>query len=501
MTFLRIIRSLPLLKVTVVLLGILLIGWPALVTAQDPAPNAAAASLGSSFTYQGYLTDNGSPANGSYDFRFALYDADSGSTQIGSTITKGDVTVADGIFSVALDFGSGAFVGDARYLEVAVRGGGSSGSYTTLAPRRALTAAPYALHSLSTGSMRGAVELDSGNKGGLIFTEEQTGTGDTYKDGFVLESRGSYWNDTGRFPLARIRSVHRSWQGGTAGTAYGMLHFETGTSGDGDGTHSSPSISTRMIINEEGNVGIGTTSPDTTLAVRAPLGTSETAKLVTIGSESGNQRGVISYHRGLGDNDSYLAFGGKINHSGALKIQGDGDVIVGSYPDAKLGLGTSSPQAKLDIVGTARTEVLHITGGADLAEPFDVAGAEQVEAGMVVSIDREHSGQLRLADSAYDRGVAGIVSGAGGIKAGLTMQQEGSVAEGSHPISLSGRVYVWADASYGPIHPSDLLTTSDTPGHAMKVTDYERAQGAILGKAMSTLEEGQGLVLVLVTLQ
>jgi hypothetical protein len=62
-------------------------------------------------------------------------------------------------------------------------------------------------------------------------------------------------------------------------------------------------------------------------------------------------------------------------------------------------------------------------------------------------------------------------------------------------------VYCWCDASGGAIEPGDMLTTSDTPGHAMKVTDYPRAQGAIIGKAMTSLEEGRGLVLVLVNLQ
>jgi hypothetical protein len=66
---------------------------------------------------------------------------------------------------------------------------------------------------------------------------------------------------------------------------------------------------------------------------------------------------------------------------------------------------------------------------------------------------------------------------------------------------LTGRVYCWANASYGPIEPGDLLTTSDTPGHAMKVTDHAKAQGAIIGKAMTELKQGKGLVLVLVTLQ
>jgi hypothetical protein len=68
-------------------------------------------------------------------------------------------------------------------------------------------------------------------------------------------------------------------------------------------------------------------------------------------------------------------------------------------------------------------------------------------------------------------------------------------------VALTGRVYCWADASNGPIEPGDLLTTSNTPGHAMKVANYAEAQGAIIGKAMTGLKEGKGLVMVLVTLQ
>jgi hypothetical protein len=73
--------------------------------------------------------------------------------------------------------------------------------------------------------------------------------------------------------------------------------------------------------------------------------------------------------------------------------------------------------------------------------------------------------------------------------------------EDSRPVALSGRVWVYADANRGAIRPGDLLTTSPVPGHAMKVGNYARAQGAIIGKAMSELKSGTGLVLVLVTLQ
>lgn len=115
-------------------------------------------------------------------------------------------------------------------------------------------------------------------------------------------------------------------------------------------------------------------------------------------------------------------------------------------------------------------------------------------------IDDEHPGKLKLSTCAYDTRVAGIVSGANGINPGIALKQEGALDQGEN-VALSGRVFVRADASHCAIKPGDLLTTCDTPGHAMKVLDSVRAQGAILGKAMSALDEGKGLVLVLVTLQ
>ena len=151
--------------------------------------------------------------------------------------------------------------------------------------------------------------------------------------------------------------------------------------------------------------------------------------------------------------------------------------------------------------GRIFTEVLQITGGSDLAEPFDIIESKTILPGMVLSIDSENPGKLKLAEKSYDRCVAGIVSGAGGINAGMIMGQEGSVADGNIPVALTGRVYCYADASNGAIQPGDLLTTSDIPGYAMKVSDHEKAQGAIIGKAMTALENGEGLVLVLVSLQ
>jgi hypothetical protein len=160
-----------------------------------------------------------------------------------------------------------------------------------------------------------------------------------------------------------------------------------------------------------------------------------------------------------------------------------------------------SISGSLTTSGTTTTRVLEITGGADVAEPFNVNHPDKPDPGMVVAIDRQHPGELHIADQAYDKTVAGIISGANGVNPGLTLKQKGTSADGDQPVALSGRVYCLCDASYGPIEPGDLLTSSATPGHAMAVKDHTRAQGAIIGKAMATLTEGKGLVLVLVTLQ
>jgi hypothetical protein len=107
------------------------------------APVSTPAVVGTSFTYQGRLTDGGSPAEGEYDLRFELFSAASGGTLLG-TATKDDLLVSSGLFTVKLDFGP-VFTGTARYLQIGVRPGASTAAYTPLLPRQALTPAPYAL--------------------------------------------------------------------------------------------------------------------------------------------------------------------------------------------------------------------------------------------------------------------------------------------------------------------------------------------------------------------
>jgi hypothetical protein len=222
----------------------------------------------------------------------------------------------------------------------------------------------------------------------------------------------------------------------------------------------------RMSIDVNGRVGINTTSPAAKLEVNG--------NMVLVDGASGQ--------------DAYLGNDGSGN-----------DVQVGSINSNIVNVAFWNHASGAYMHINCSTITIH--GGADLAEPFRMSGeTKEIPRGAVVVIDEERPGQLKLSERPYDDRVAGVVSGANGINPGIQLQQEGAL-DGGKNVALTGRVYVQADASNGPINPGDLLTTSTIPGHAMKVTDHGKAQGAVLGKAMGSLSQGEGLVLVLVTLQ
>jgi hypothetical protein len=270
------------------------------------------------------------------------------------------------------------------------------------------------------------------------------------------------WNDSTAFQPYRI--------GGGGGEFVGGWVYDNPTTGPN-----------QFRIKASGGVRL---SPSTSLYWgNSPLGPDRNSQLVP------DQGGAIELGNSFGyGNIPYIDF-----HFG-----------VGEYQDFNVRLINDADQllscyGNLNVSGSASVCTLTIRGGCDLAEPFQMS-QDEIPKGSVVIIDAEHPGKLKLSTEPYDTRVAGIISGAGGVQPGIQMSQKGTL-EGTENVALSGRVYVLADASDGAIKPGDLLTTSPTPGHAMKVTDHARAQGAILGKAMSALSGGKGIVLVLVTLQ
>jgi hypothetical protein len=265
-----------------------------------------------------------------------------------------------------------------------------------------------------------------------------------------------------------------------------------------------------------GNVGIGAINPQQKLTVRDI----DDPVLHLLGGPGNAYYGQLVVSTAAGAYSPYATPGDMVLRAltGNLILAGQhssGSIMftTGSSPNLErmiidengdVGIGTTNPSAKLDVSGTASVEVLEIRGGADLAEMFCSFGGESAmpKPGYVMSIDADNPGCLRVADSEYDRAVVGVVSGGGGLNSGLVLrQEEHEGGDGEIPIALTGRVYVLADASDGQIKPGDLLTTSATPGHVMRVEDFGEAQGAVIGKAMTSLDSGIGEILMVVSLQ
>lgn len=540
------------------------------------AATAWAGPLGTGFTYQGKLTDGGNPANGVYDFQFRLGDAPVLGLLLGTVVVE-DVTVADGLFTVTLDFGANVFDGDERWLDISVRPGNSGGAYTTLTPRQLLTVAPYALQTrgmfvdaANNATLVGQLFARPGNNF-LGVGRDTRVTGSEY---FGLGTPATGTNYGGMY-ISTSAATARPFYGYAAGGDADAYHWYDGTA---DQWRLYVSTGTHLAVAGSGEVGIGTVTPrallhvqDASVALPAAALLNDVAVIehadavlglyssdggsygsaLTLGEvASGALVNKWSMHRTTtgGGNDLRFAFGTNPDYSA-------NDEVLTMTDTLRVGIGTTSPGAKLDVRnndtsnalysvnygngraatfqtfannantvyvisgstthaavyiqntggtalqvnGGAQVDILEITG-ADMAEKFPVR--EDAEPGMVMMIDADHPGQLCLAQGAYNRRVAGVVSGAGNLPVGAILGNLDGDKTVGQPIALSGRVWVWCDAGTHAIEPGDLLTTAERPGHAMAVTDHARAHGAVIGKAMTALAQGEvGLVLVLVNLQ
>ena len=510
------------------------------------------------FTYQGQLNDNGSPANGNFDMQFKLYDALTAGNQIGSTLTQPSVQATNGAFTAQLDFGAAAFPGGTRFLEVSVRKAGTMGAYM-VQPRTQITSSPYAIRALSAAS------ADASAAGTISATSIATGAGTPHS--LPLHVNGTSWfqGDTTPLPGSVGKGVAIGYTSADAGYVF-AYDYTTGTPKslmlNGPGGNVVVGSGNLLV---GGNVGIGTSTPAAMLHIsggtlNGPFeGLTIDQGVARIGTRLPDLSGNMLALRSIDDSkfpatvtpnfvvtsqarvgigtaspDHRLGISGgpswtKQGWTGALEMDNGGAIgwktnTVGNrfgighttgglyFFHTASDPGTTGSPATYDLIikdnGHVSVNVLEIQGGADLSEKFDVgttstARAElaDLQPGLLVSIDPRHPGKLVVSDRAYDRRVAGVISGAGGVAPGMIMGQTGSVASGQQAVALNGRVYCWADASGGPISPGDLLTTSGIPGHAMKVANYAKAHGAIIGKAMSGLQSGRGLVLALVTLQ
>ncbi len=254
-------------------------------------------------------------------------------------------------------------------------------------------------------------------------------------------------------------------------------------------------------VRGEGTYGVYGFGDDGGAGVKGEAGNSSTLGVWAIGG--GGRLGAPALRAdGGSDGPAIFALGGRAiegegTEFGVRGVTWDANGYGGTFTNYDGGVALHAT-GRTEIDGELSCHVLEILG-ADVAEKFPVT--EAVEPGMVVAIDPASPGKLCLARGAYNHCVAGIVSGANGLPAGTILGHlPGS--EDAPAVALTGRVWVKCDASSAAIQPGDLLTTSDTPGHAMAAEDASRMHGAILGKAMTGLAQGeQGMVLVLVNLQ
>ncbi len=249
-----------------------------------------------------------------------------------------------------------------------------------------------------------------------------------------------------------------------------------------------------------GNAFFGGNGADGDLVLMPAGATSQSASAGTIhmSGDSGNYRaggngadGDITLQSSTGQDRIRLDAGG-----GNMWIGGngaDGDIVV----FASTGDNATLAQATIHINGDAGDIVMQ---NADFAEDFDIAAAVAADAGPGDVMVLDDEGTLVPCREGYDQRAVGIISGAGDYRPGIVMDKRRE-AENRLPVALVGKVYAKVDASYGAVRVGDLLTTSPTPGHAMVALDRSLAFGATLGKALGALDEGTGMVPVLVNLQ
>ncbi|UCG23275.1 MAG: tail fiber domain-containing protein [Chloroflexota bacterium] len=189
------------------------------------AANQASSAVGTAFTYQGYLTDGGAPADGAYDFLFVLYDDEDAGSQLGPSIEEHDLPVREGFFTVDLDFerdGDTVFDGTALWLEIQVRPGeNDSDPYSTLAPRQSLAPTPHAIYA-SRASWNGLIGVPFGFADGV---DDDT----TYAagPGLVLSDTTFAISATYQLPQSCIQDQVATW----SGTGWSCSDVGTGTAG------------------------------------------------------------------------------------------------------------------------------------------------------------------------------------------------------------------------------------------------------------------------------
>lgn len=274
------------------------------------------------------------------------------------------------------------------------------------------------------------------------------------------------------------------------GATFGVLAKST----DGPGVSGVSSSSDGVRATSNSGNGLSARSTDS-VAIFA-----ESVKSIGVLGIGHNEPGVA----GNSDSSDGVRATSKTGNGLSAFGGGGGGVAIFAQASARrkpaAGMNTTAASFDGNVVVSGDIQILG--GGdirlADLAEDFDISGIEKIEPGSVVVLDDE--GSVQQSRAAYDHKVAGVVAGAGNFRSAITLDRDESQGK-RIAIALMGKVYCKVDAQYSAIGVGDLLTTSETPGHAMKALDPLKAFGAVIGKALRPLQSGQGTIPVLVTLQ
>ena len=236
------------------------------------------------FTYQGKLSDNGTAANGAYDLQFKLFDALAGGNQIGASVVRDDVAVASGIFTVTLDFGAAAFPGANRWLEIGVRAGVSTGSFTTLSPLQPITSTPYALQSLNAATATNfsgpLVGVVTGTQAATALANNAVTTA-KLADGSVTDAKitaVAASKLTGTIPVASVPAGSTNYIQNTASLQAGGFNISgDGLVGGNVGIGITPSAGNKLDVNGQalfrpggsggGFIGFGSPNAETGLTI------------------------------------------------------------------------------------------------------------------------------------------------------------------------------------------------------------------------------------------
>lgn len=324
----------------------------------------------------------------------------------------------------------------------------------------------------------------------------------------------------------------------------------SGTAGNIAKFTGSSTIANSAVVEDNGNVGIGTQTPLYPFDVFAGFGHSPFRGPRSIEGELQDNsdgavaiEGLSSATSGASTGVSGVSFSpsgnGVIGNGGLNGVRGQTATTTGFVTGVSgVSLGTSGPGVGVfgqawsghgvaglfanvaggDIIvggiGQPSTNVFRVDGrgtvfadggfrpfGADFAESVAVKGGRDHYApGDLLVIDPSGERRLALAETPYSTLVAGIYSTKPGVVA--SQHRMDDPALGSEvPLAVVGIVPCKVTAENGPVAVGDLLVTSSTPGHAMKGTDRGRMLGAVVGKALEPLEKGTGVIQVLVTLQ